>query len=458
MGGMRRPAVVASLLVFVFGTLGVSAARAQSTSPSVPASSPSMSSPSSVIVAKVDGSIDGTVASYLSDRIDEAVASGSTLVIQLDSAGTLDGDPIALARRVLAARVPVVVWVGPAPAKARGAALLLMLASSLPAVAPGAGVGPLEPVDLIDARNAALHRAAALRETAASWAAARGRTPPTFPAAPVPAQAALDDHLADVAAASLPDLLDAIDGRTVRTSAGSATLHTRVAQAADEAPVDVRFTDLGPVARVLHATASPSAIYLLIVVGLAALAFELTQPGFGFAGFAGVATLALAAYGLAVVPFAWPGLVVLLAGVGLFVADVVRRSLGALTVLGLAAFLAGSLTAWRDVSPIIAISPWLAGALTVASGLYYGFALTVAIQSRDRVTSTQRGLVGLAGETRGELRPEGPVFVKGALWRGRSVDGPIPPGTRVRVRGVDGLILRVEPDPSADEPGDDDAP
>ena len=76
----------------------------------------------------------------------------------------------------------------------------------------------------------------------------------------------------------------------------------------------------------------------------------------------------------------------------------------------------------------------------------------MAVQSRDRITSTQQGLVGLVGETRGELKPEGPVFVKGTLWKGRTMNGPIGPGTRVRVRGVDGLILRVQPEGPAEEP------
>jgi len=101
------------------------------------------------------------------------------------------------------------------------------------------------------------------------------------------------------------------------------------------------------------------------------------------------------------------------------------------------------------VAPAIRVSPWLIGFLTVASFLYYGFGLTVAVLSRERITSTQMGLVGLVGEARGELDPEGPVFVKGTLWRGRSAAGPIPQGTRVRVRGVDGLILRVEVEPEA---------
>jgi membrane-bound serine protease (ClpP class) len=115
--------------------------------------------------------------------------------------------------------------------------------------------------------------------------------------------------------------------------------------------------------------------------------------------------------------------------------------------VGLLAFLLGSILLFGSVVPAIRISPWLIGALTVASLLYYGFALTVALQSRERITSTQRGLVGLVGEARGTLDPEGPVFVKGTLWRGRSLGDEIPQGTRVRVRGLDGLVLRVEPEP-----------
>ena len=80
----------------------------------------------------------------------------------------------------------------------------------------------------------------------------------------------------------------------------------------------------------------------------------------------------------------------------------------------------------------------------MAAFLYYGFALTVAIQSHDRIVSTQRGLIGLVGEAKGRLAPDGPVEVKGATWRGRSTGEPIDAGTKIRVRGVDGLVLRVE--------------
>lgn len=440
---MRRTIVAPPLMLGLLAGIWLSS----------PATAQTASDPSSkVIVAKVDGSIDRTVSAFLLDRIDEAERTSSTLVLQLDSAGTLDGDAVALARRVFEARVPVIAWVGPAPAKARGAAVLFLCASSLPVVAPGAGIGPLEPLDLVDARAATAPDASVVRALAEGWAAERGRPGVGFPAQPAPAEAAIETYrLAAFAAASLPEVLDGADGRSVETAAGSVELATRVAREEGEPTVAVRFTDLGPVARVLHAMASPSAIYLLLVLGLASLAFELTQPGFGFAGSAGILLAGLAVYGLTVVPFSSLGLAALLLGIGLMTLDVLLRRLGLLTACGLAAFVVGSLLTFRGVSPLIDVSPWLVAALAVGSLLYYGFALTVGLQSRDRIATTQRGLVGLVGETRGELKPEGPVFVKGALWRGRSADGPIPPGTKVRVRGVDGLILRVEPeaDPGA---------
>jgi membrane-bound serine protease (ClpP class) len=424
---MRR---LAPLLVLLGGLLAVSA----------PASAATVSARATVDVVKVEGAIDRTMADYLDGSLAEAEASGSTLVLQIDTAGTLGVDPIALADRFARASVPVVVWVGPAPAEAAGAGLLLMYASSLAAVAPGAATGPLAPLDLGDT-DAGMTQ---VRTAVARWRTLHGRSADVeLPDHALPGADAVSATIVQEAATTVPELLQKIDGRTVRTASGSVTLDT-AGSANDD--VLVRFHDLGPGKRVLHAVASPTFIYFLLVLGLAAIAFELTQPGFGFAGFSGVGMVALAIFGLTAVPVFWPGLVLLLGGIALMVADVLVRRLGALTALGLAAFLGGSLLAFRDVADAIRISPWLIGGAVVASLLYYGFGLTVAIQSRERITSTQKGLVGLLGETRGDLAPEGPVFVKGTLWKGRSSNGPIPPGTRVRIRGVDGLILRVEPE------------
>lgn len=407
-----------------------------------------------VTVIKVDGSIDRTVDGYLRDAIAAAEADGATLILQLDSAGTLDVDPVALAERIHETSVPVVAWVGPAPAKAQGAALLMLYAASVGAIAPGAGVGPLAPLDLASTDR----RAEGVEGLARRWASERERDEPQlFPAQPVPARAALDGRVVDVVATSVPDLLEQLDGRTVGTREGAVVLRTKIATTQGETPVRVRFVDLGPIDRVLHAAASPTWIYVLLLLGAAALAFELTQPGFGFAGFSGVGMVALGVYGLTVVPFSWVGLGLLLLGLGALTLDVRLRRLGALTALGLGALGGGSLLVFSGVADQIDVSPWLIGSFLLAALLFWGFGLTVAVQSRERITQTQRGLVGLVGETRGELKPDGPVYVKGAMWRGRTVNGPIPPGTRVRVRAVDGLILRVQPEaepPAAPSPGE----
>jgi membrane-bound serine protease (ClpP class) len=400
---------------------------------------------------KIEGAIDRPLLGYVTSQLDAAEARGAVVVLQLNTSGTLDQNGVALAQRVADMRVPVVAWTGPAPSRASGAGMLLMYAASISAVYPGSQVGPLLPLDLAhpDAVPAGLH------ETISGWLAAHGRTADLeAPDGRLDGQEAVTRGVAAFGVYSVTELLNQLDGQTVQTAAGSVVLHTHVATTAQEAQsgtVSIRFENLGPVRRVEHGVATPSMIYTLLMLGFAGIAFELTQPGFGFAGVSGVVLLSLAFYGLTVVPVSVLGLALLIGGIVLLCVDVLLRRLGVWTALGVGAFLAGSVVAWHGVADAISLSPWLVGGLGVATVLYYGFGLTVALQSRDRVLTTQRGLIGLVGEARGNLAPDGPVFVKGALWRGRSTDGAIAAGTKVRVRGVDGLILRVEPDPGPDQ-------
>jgi membrane-bound serine protease (ClpP class) len=166
-----------------------------------------------VIVAKVDGSIDQVLASFLREQVVAAESSSATLVLQLDSAGTLDQDAIGLAEEIHSATVPVIVWVGPAPAKAQGAGLLLMYAASMGALAPGAGLGPVEPLDLT---RPDLPGGSEVPDLVNGWAEDFGKPlPVTYPTESIPAQAALEGNIAQVAALSIPDLLEKVDGLTV---------------------------------------------------------------------------------------------------------------------------------------------------------------------------------------------------------------------------------------------------
>ena len=400
-----------------------------------------------VHVIEVNGPIDRPLLAYLEERLAEAERAGAIVVLELDTPGALGQDGVVLAERVAHLKVPVLAWVGPAPAKASGAGLLLMLASSLAAVSPGSQTGPLQPVDVLRPDV----EAKGLSDRIDGWLAARGREVDLGAVErPLAARDALDARIAQKAAYTVPELLRAVDGMTVRMPAGDVVLRTRVATThaeASERTVEIRFEEPGVITRVLHAVGTPSMVYFLLVLGLAAIAFELTQPGFGFAGFSGIALVALATYGLTVAIPSWPGFVLLLLGIGLLMFDVRLRSLSWPTWTGLAAFGAGSVLTWNEVDPSIRISLWLIGGAVLASLLYYGFALTVALQSRERIAGVQRGLIGLVGEARGRLAPEGAVFVKGALWRGRTNGAPIEMGTQIRVRSVEGLILHVEAEP-----------
>lgn len=405
----------------------------------------------SVHVLEVEGAIDRPLQAYLDERLTEAEDAGAIVVLQLDTPGSLGQDGLALAERVARMDVPVIAWVGPAPARASGAGALLMLAASTAAVAPGSQTGPLRPLDVLDPEPLPPN----LRHRIAGWLASRGRTVDLDALdEPMNAQEAIDTGVARVAGYTVPEILDGLDGTTVRTASGDVALHTRIATTtaqAREHTVELRFEEPGLIDRILHAVSTPTTAYVLLLLALAALAFEITQPGFGFAGFSGLVLLALAAYGLSVATPSWPWFAPLLAGEILLVLDVRLRALSWPTWVGLVAFGVGSAMAWSGAASIVRPGPWLIGAAVVGTILYYGFGLTVAIQSRDRIVRAQRGLIGLVGEARGRLAPDGPVFVKGALWRGRALGDPIDAGAPVRVRGVDGLILRVEVE--SPEPG-----
>jgi membrane-bound serine protease (ClpP class) len=409
-----------------------------------------------VDVIKVEGAIDRPLMGYLDQHLAQAVADRAVIVLQVDSAGTIGQDGVALAQRLVELPVPVLVWVGPVPARASGAAMLLMDAASVAAVAPGSQTGPRDPIDLLAPDDVPPD----LDATIQGWLDARDRYADlAHQNEAMPGAVAEQYGFADLDATSVVDLLNKVDGTTVQTAEGPWVLHTKVATTdADVSAgigVVIHFIEPGILVRVAHAVATPSMVYFLLVFGLACIAFEITQPGFGFAGFAGVFLTALGVYGLTVAVPSWLWFALMLAGIGAMVLDVRMRRFGALTYGGLVAFAIGSFLAYGNVADAIRISPWLIVGATIVSWLYYGFGLTVAVQSRDRIIATQRGLIGLVGEARGRLAPDGPVHVKGAMWRGRSLGEPIAPGTKVRVRGVDGLILKVEAEVEGEPVGAD---
>jgi membrane-bound serine protease (ClpP class) len=235
----------------------------------------------------------------------------------------------------------------------------------------------------------------------------------------------------------------------VETSAGTQTLAT------SGPDVTIRFHQPGLLTRILHAITDPTIAYLLLILGFWAIVFELSQPGIGVAGVAGLVALIMSFTALAVLPFNVAGLLLVVLGLIFFTIDVFTAGLGVWTAGGTLGLLFGSIMLFGGVSPAIEVSPWVIGIVVAASFLFFGFAMTVAMRARKKSALTgSEGMVGLSGEARSDLAPEGQAWVKGALWRARALNGPISSGSRVRVKRVDGLLLIVQqeqPEPEKKE-------
>jgi membrane-bound serine protease (ClpP class) len=406
-----------------------------------------------VEIVEVEGVIDPTTSGYLTETIDDANERGAeAIVVQLDTPGGLDVSMREMVKKILRSPTPVVVWVGPAGARAASAGVFLVYASHVAAMAEGTNLGAAHPVDLGGNLSGAAEEKAVNDATAflRSLAEQRGRDA-EFAEDAVRESASLTSTEAEsggvieVLAPTIGDLLRQVDGMKVTTASGERTLVTAPER------VGLRFHKLGFLRRILHAVTDPTIAYLLLILGFWAIVFEISQPGFGIAGVAGAVALILAFYALAILPVNLAALLLVLLGLALFTVDVLTAGLGVFTIGGTLALTFGSFLLFAG-SPGIDVSPWVIAIVVASSVLFFGFAMTVAMRARRRQSITgQEGMVGLVGVARADLSPEGQVLLKGALWKARAVNGPIGKGRPVRVRRIDGLTLFVEEEKKGEE-------
>jgi membrane-bound serine protease (ClpP class) len=247
---------------------------------------------------------------------------------------------------------------------------------------------------------------------------------------------ALKLKIIDLVAESLPELLAKIDGREVKTSAGTVKLETKSAQLR---PMEIGWRD-----RFLATISDPNIAYILLMLGMLGLFFELANPGVILPGIVGGISLILAFFAFQSLPINYAGLLLILFGIVLLVAEIKVVSHGVLTIGGVIAILLGSLMlvdtpesslriSWSVILPVVATTVGIF-TLAVSAG--------IRAQLR-RPTTGADGLLGSVGVARTPLDPAGQVFVRGEIWRAVSDVGPIADGERVRVRGVDGLTVRV---------------
>jgi membrane-bound serine protease (ClpP class) len=395
-----------------------------------------------VLAIHFDADVNPVTQNFLCDNLSRAAKDGYTAaVIVLNTPGGLlqSKDKIVLCE--LNAKLPVLVWVGPNGATAGSAGVWIAQAADFLGMAPQTNIGSSTPIDSGGAnigsdlrRKLINHEAATLRALAQShgrnvdWAdrAVRVATNAT-------AREALQMHVIDALAPTLPSLLEQADG--VKTKPRGYTLHVAGAQIHD--------VHLGFFTRLLNTLIDPNILPLLFLAGLAGIGFEIFHPGVVLPGALGAVALITALFGFSVIPISWGGLVLMLLGVALLVIDVHVTTHGALTVAGLISLAVGSIMLFQNAPGYHTSKPLVIG-VAVALGAVWVFALSKAVQVRRSPVEVGPQLI--AGSV-GEVRENGLVYVNGELWQARTTHGEeLRRGDRVRVESLDGLVLTVRPE------------
>jgi membrane-bound serine protease (ClpP class) len=402
-----------------------------------------------VYSATVDALIHPVSAEFIIDSIDRADRDGAALIVfTLRTPGGLLDSTHSIVSRMLSAKTPVAVYVGPAGSRAASAGFLITIAADVAAMAPGTHIGAAHPVqgggEKID-ETMAKKMASDVAAAARTWATGRGRNAQLADEAVRESRSfteseALDASppLIDLVVRDVPDLIAKLDGRTIRRFDGrTVVLRTTGARVV---PIDMNWRQ-----RLLSALAHPNIAYLLLSLGMLGLTIELWNPGAVLPGVAGGLCLLLAFFTFQVLPINYAGVMLILFGVALLILEVKVTSHGVLSVGGVISLFFGSMMLMDSTAPELQVSlsvilPVVLGLSAILFGLVR---LGLAAQHRQPTTG-DAGMIGEAGRALGPIAPGQPgrVATHGEIWAARSGE-IIVEGEDVFVTAVDGLTLDV---------------
>jgi membrane-bound serine protease (ClpP class) len=387
-------------------------------------------------VIDISGVLDNQAVSFLTESIHEAASRGAeAAVIQLDSRAVVadEADFGRLLELVASPPLPVIVWVGPAPAVAYGGAVDLLMAAPIGMAAPGTEVGYAEPA-IVTAPHAA------------------------FSAEPeVVSDSVLtvenEIHgVVDSVSPAIRQLVVGLDGVEVPFAGGSRQVSTLINNTPDSqvevSHIPVTFHKPGYWARFLRLAVTPEAAFLFLMAGLTVAAFEFYAIGPGIAAAVAAISLFLASYGLATLPLRWWAVAMAVLGWALLTASYQRSGVAAVTALGSILTLGGGLW-FVDGAPQISMNPVVTAVIVGVIVLFYTVAMPTVARSRFSTRTIGRDhLIGSQGTALVDFEPDGEVEVHGARWKASAHrEARIRQGNPVRITEVDGLVLEVEPLP-----------
>jgi membrane-bound serine protease (ClpP class) len=394
-----------------------------------------------VLVVEFDNDVNPVTQSYVQDELERGAEGGyAAVVIELDTPGGLGSSMREIVKSMLAAEVPVVVYVAPAGSSADSAGAVIGQAADVLAMAPQTNIGSSTPISASgeelgkDLRKKVINDAAAY---IAELAREHGRNAEAAEAmvreaANYGAREALELNVIDVISPTLPALLEEIDGR--KTVPKGLVLQT--------AGAEVERVEMSLWKRALDLLIDPNVIALMLSLGLIGIVVELWNPGLILPGTVGAISLVVGLFGLQVLPVSAAGLLLMLLAAGFFIAEAFIVSHGALTLAGAVTFVIAALILFDPAGEAYQVSLWTALGIAATLALLFGVALSRVVKARRNPVE-----VGVGNLVGGEavVRNDGWVAVSGELWRARSAQGtPLVPGDRVTVEAVeDDLSLVV---------------
>lgn len=430
-------------------------------------------SPSKAMLLNINGAIGPATSDYLHRGLEKAKNAEAALVIlRMDTPGGLDTAMRRIIQDIIASPIPVVTFVAPSGGRAASAGAYILLASHVAAMAPATNVGAATPVriggipdpgandkpppignqkDNKQKNNAAEKTAKpgmdekSLNDAIAyirGLAQMRGRNvawaeQAVSQAASLPAEEAVKQNVADFIATDLADLIKKLDGRNLSVNGHAVTLKT------EGMTIEIHEPDWRN--RLLSVITDPNVAYILMLLGIYGLFFELWNPGYVLPGVIGGVSLLLALYAFQVLPVNYAGLGLILLGAAFMVAEVFVPSFGALGIGGVIAFVVGSIILIdTDVAGFTIAWPLIAAVAVLSAAFFIGVAAIALKAQRQRVVSGSEEMIGAPGEALESFKGAGRVRVHSEEWQAQSGIA-LKRGQRIKVVSREGLILTVKP-------------